>query len=131
MTIATQIDATTIATDWTRMWNREFPASDIVSVDARVHFGRTPRSPRPATMTGPAELQAVVDGIGATIEGVHYALQGDALLDRSGHHVTIVWNVRGRDVEPRTGIDVLRVDDSGMIVEVWSVTGDLLLPPLS
>ena len=131
MNTTTQVDPTTITTGWTRMWNREIAANDIVTPHAEVHFGRTPPSPRPRTTNGPAELQEVVDRIGAAVEGVLYATQGDPLLDASGRHITIVWNVRGRDVEPRTGIDVLRVDQAGVIDEVWSVTGDLLLPPLT
>jgi uncharacterized membrane protein len=119
-----------IAADWTRMWNREIPADGLVAPDALVHFGRTPPSPRPATTTGAAELQAVIDGIGAAVDGVVYAVQGDPVLDQEGRRITIVWSVGATELEPRTGIDILLVGDHGAIAEVWSVTGDIVLPPL-
>ena len=119
-----------IAADWTRMWNRQIPADRLVASDALVHFGRTQPSPRPATTNGPAELQAVIDGIGAAVDGVVYAVQGDPVLDQEGRRISIVWSVGATELEPRTGIDILLVGDQGLIGEVWSVTGDILLPPL-
>jgi hypothetical protein len=126
----TEIDPTAVIAGWTRMWNQEIPAAEVVRADASVHFGRTPPSPRPITANGPAELQAVIDRIGAGVPGVHYETQGEPLLDAARRHITVVWNVRATEIEPRTGIDVLLLDDDGEICEVWSVTGDLLLPRL-
>jgi hypothetical protein len=118
---------------WTQMWNRELPAIEVVTPSCRTYFGRTPRTARPVTASGPAELQATVDEIGSSIEGIRYGhvsapLVVEGSTDQAGSF-TLQCEVQAPGFGVRSGIDVIRYND--LITEVWSITGDLELPPFS
>lgn len=125
-------DANALARRWTDMWNSLIAADEVVAPDCRVYFGRTPVTDRPTTTRGPAELQAVVDGIRARAPGIAYGFDGRVLQQMlpEGGIVTLLWRVDPPGAARRTGIDLLRHDEAGRVVEVWSVTGDLSLPPI-
>jgi hypothetical protein len=119
---------------WTQMWNRELPAIEVVTPSCRTYFGRTPRTARPVTAIGPAELQATVDKIGSSIEGIRYGhvsapLVVEGSTDQAGSF-TLLWDVQAPGFGVRSGIDIFRYNDD-LITEVWSITGDLELPPFS
>ena len=118
-------------TRWTDMWNRLLPAADVVAADCRVYFGRKPQTSRPTTTTGPAELQDVIDLIRSQVPGIRYRFDSpprhQADSNTSGL-ITLLWNADIPNQGTRTGIDLLR-HDGARIAEVWSITGDLELPP--
>ena len=120
------------ASRWTQMWNRVLPATEVVTEECRVYFGRSPQAPRPTATTGPRELQSVVDAIRERLPGIRYGFdsppryQGDS--DTTGV-ITLLWNVAVPGQGTKTGIDLLR-QEGGKITEVWSITGDLELPLL-
>ncbi len=123
-------EPTSLAERWTRMWNDELPAAAVVAPDCSTYFGRKPVTPRPESAHGPAELQAAVDAIRKAIPGVRYGHRSEPLIARDGGEtITLLWEVEAPGVGRRSGIDVLRHRD-GLITEVWSVTGDLELPPM-
>lgn len=124
------LDTASLADRWTRMWNGELPAAAVVSPDCPAYFGRKPVTPRPESVRGPAELQRVVDAIREAIPGVRYGHRSEPLIARErGATITLLWEVESPGRGRRSGIDVLRHRD-GLITEVWSVTGDLELPPM-
>ncbi len=124
------LDARSLAERWTRMWNHELPAAAVVAPDCSTYFGRKPVTPRPETVRGPAELQAAIDAIREAIPGVRYGHRSAPLIARGdGEDITLLWEVEAPGKGRRSGIDVLR-HRGGLITEVWSVTGDLELPPM-
>jgi hypothetical protein len=75
-----------------------------------------------------------VDEIASSIEGIRYGHISDPLVaegstDHTGSF-TLLWEVQAPGVGTRSGIDIFRYSDD-LITEVWSVTGDLELPPIS
>jgi hypothetical protein len=116
---------------WTEMWNRARPARSIVSEDCRVYFGRKPETARPTRTVGPEELQDVIDAIAWEFAGIRYFYESEPVVAEAadGCMVTLLWNVEmpGRGV--KSGLDILRLRGGGIAV-AWSITGDLLLPPL-
>lgn len=126
-------DALQLATRWTAMWNRTIPAIEVVTEGCSVYFGRQPVSARPATTQGPAALQGVIDDIAARVEGIAYDFAGTVLAqannDGKGGIITLLWEVSAPTMAARSGIDLLAYRDD-RITEVWSITGDLPLPPL-
>ena len=119
---------------WTQMWNRELPAIEVVSPSCRTYFGRTPRAARPVTAIGSAELQATVDEIGSSIDGIRCGhVSAPLVVEGSTDHAgsfTLLWEVQAPGFGTRSGIDLFRYSDD-LITEVWSITGDLELPPFS
>jgi hypothetical protein len=115
---------------WTDMWNRIVPATEVVTPDCRVYFGRKPQIARPTSTTGPHELQSMIDSIQERLPGIHYSVEClsryQADSNTSGI-ITLLWNVAVPGQETRTGIDLLR-REGDWITEVWSITGDLELP---
>lgn len=123
-----------LAERWTQMWNRELPANKVVTPSCRTYFGRTPRTERPVTAIGSDELQATVDEIASSIEGIRYGHISDPLVaegstDHAGSF-TLLWEVKAPGMGTRSGIDIFRYSGD-LITEVWSITGDLELPPIS
>jgi hypothetical protein len=118
------------ASRWTQMWNRVLPATEVVTEECRVYFGRSPQTARPTTTTGPRELQSVVDAIRERLPGIRYGFDSppryQADSDTTGV-ITLLWNVAVPGQGTKTGIDLLR-QEGGRITEVWSITGDLELP---
>ena len=115
---------------WTDMWNRLLPATDVVTADCRVYFGRRPLTSRPTTTTGPHELQDVIDLIRSHLPGIRYGFVSPPRYQADSNTsgiITLLWNAEIPGQGTRTGIDLLR-RDSGLITEVWSITGDLELP---
>jgi hypothetical protein len=130
----TASDPTALAHRWTEMWNRACPARDVVSADCRVYFGRKPQIDRPTITNGPHELQGMIDAIWKRFPGIHYRADSKARYqadsdDGASGLITLLWNVDVPGDGTRTGIDLLR-QRAGVIIEVWSITGDLELPPL-
>lgn len=131
----TASDPTSLAHRWTEMWNRTRPAQDIVSADCRVYFGRKPQIDRATITNGPHELQSTIDAIWKRFPGIHYRADSKARYqpdsnDGASGMITLLWNVDVPGEGTRTGIDLLR-QHTGVIIEVWSITGDLELPPLN
>ena len=123
---------TVYCTRWTDMWNRLIPASDLVTADCQVYFGRRPRTERPTTTTGPHELQGVIDTIRKNLPGIHYRFDSPPLYQsesNTGGIITLLWNVMVPGEGTRTGIDLLR-HEGVWITEVWSITGDFELPAI-
>ncbi|MGO4535070.1 hypothetical protein [Leifsonia sp. 2MCAF36] len=123
-----------LAERWTRMWNRELPADQVVTPSCPTYFGRTPRTARPATAVGPEELQRTVDEIGSSIEGIRYGhVSAPLVTEGSNEHAgsfTLLWEVQAPGFGTRSGIDILRYEGD-LMTEVWSITGDLEFPPFS
>ena len=122
--------ASTYCTRWTDMWNRLLPATDVVTAECRVYFGRKPQTARPTTTTGPHELQNIIDLIRAHVPGIHYRFDSPPRYQADSNTsgvITLLWNAEVPGEGTRTGIDLLR-HDSARITEVWSITGDLELP---
>jgi hypothetical protein len=69
---APAVAPTVCCSRWTDMWNRLVPAAEVVAMDCRVYFGRTPQTARPTATTGPRELQSVIDGIWERLPGIRY-----------------------------------------------------------
>src|SRR5689334_13180137 len=88
---------------------------------------------RATTARGPEELQAVVDAIRGHLVGVRYGFAATPPAapdgETAGGIISLLWHVSALGLPRRSGIDLLR-HAGGRIVEVWSVTGDLELPPL-
>jgi hypothetical protein len=131
---ATQSDPTAAIRRWTDMWNRVLPARDVVSTDCRVYFGRKPQIERPTTTTGPGELQNMIDVIRDRFPGIQYRADSETLHQPDPNSapdgiISLLWNVDVPREGTKTGIDLLR-HRGGLIVEVWSITGDLELPLL-
>ena len=125
-------DPVRLAQRWTAMWNGEVPASAVVAPDCAIYFGRRPMIARATTAHGPAELQAVVDAIRGHLVGVRYgfAAAPPCTEDLPGEGViSLLWHVSALGLPRRSGIDLIR-HAGGKITEVWSITGDLELPPL-
>jgi hypothetical protein len=125
-------DPVRLAQRWTAMWNGEVPARAVVAPDCAVYFGRRPMIARATTAHGPAELQAVIDEIRGHLVGVRYgfAAAPPCADDGPGEGViSLLWHVSALGLPRRSGIDLIR-HAGGRIVEVWSITGDLELPPL-
>ncbi|QEO13957.1 hypothetical protein FLP10_05620 [Agromyces intestinalis] len=121
--------AETVSRRWTELWNGQLPATELVTADARVEFGRTQPVPDWETTVGPAELQAVIDGIRARFPDVVYSLPTSPIPAADGR-LTLLWDV-GSEAGGfhRTGIDLLVVRE-GRVVSGRSVTGDHALHPL-
>jgi hypothetical protein len=125
-------DPVRLAQRWTAMWNGEVPASAVVAPDCAVYFGRRPMIARSTTAHGPAELQAVVDAIRGHLVGVRYGFASAPPCAEEGPGegvISLLWHVSALGLPRRSGIDLIR-HAGGRIVEVWSITGDLELPPL-
>ncbi|WP_223692111.1 hypothetical protein [Leifsonia poae] len=124
---------TTLVDQWTDMWNLILPATQVVAADARVYFGRQPATARATVTTSAAELQSVVEEIQTAIPGIRYGHRSAPTLsadsDQASGLITLLWEVAAPGVSARSGIDLLRYRDD-RITEVWSITGDLELPPL-
>lgn len=126
---------TRLASRWTAMWNDELKASEVVAADCAVHFGRTPAIPRLTDTMSPQELQSVVDAVRAHRPGVSYGFVTAPLhqpeAGRAGEAgvITLLWHVDVPGHGRRSGIDLLR-HRGGTIREVWSIAGDLELPPI-
>jgi hypothetical protein len=116
------------------MWNRELPANKVVSPSCRTYFGRIPRTARAVTAIGSDELQVTVDEIGSSIEGIRYGHISPPLVTEgsTGHagSFTLLWEVQAPGAGIRSGIDIFRYSND-LITEVWSITGDLEIPPIS
>ena len=128
-------DPILLAARWTDMWNRRLDVGDVISSDCQVHFGRQPIHDRPRTTVGVAQLQAVVDGTAERVPGVVFSFEGApphqrAIAGGRAGVITLLWEVNATGLEPRTGIDLL-AHDGDRITTVWSITGDLRLPPLA
>ena len=126
----TPVATTGYCTRWTDMWNRLLPATDVVTAGCRVYFGRKPLTSRPTATTGPHELQNVIDTIRNHVPGIHYRFDSTPRYQADSNSsgiITLLWNVEVPGQGTRTGIDLLR-HESGLITEVWSITGDLELP---
>lgn len=125
--------ASTYATRWTDMWNRVLPATDVVTAECRVYFGRKPQTSRPTTTTGPHELQDVIDIIRTHVPGIHYRFDSPPLHHADSNTsgiITLLWNAEVPGQGTLTGIDLLR-HDGARVTEVWSITGDLELPRIT
>jgi hypothetical protein len=112
------------------MWNRLIPATNVVTPECRVHFGRKPHTPRPTATTGPHELQRVIDGIREHLPGIRYGVHGLPRYQADSNTtgiITLLWNVGVEGQGTKAGIDLLR-HEGVWITEVWSITGDLDLP---
>lgn len=123
---------TDLASRWTAMWNGQHLASEIVSPDCKVYFGRAPTTDRLETTSGPDELQAVIDETLGLRRGIAFSFDSSPLYQSSGADagiVTLMWEVGVPGGAKRTGIDLLR-HEGEVIREVWSITGDLPLPPM-
>ena len=122
--------STMLCNRWTDMWNGFVPATEVVTADCRVYFGRKPQTARPTATTGPQELQGVIDVIRERIPGIRYCVNSlpcyQAHSNTTGI-ITLLWNVIVPDQGTMTGIDLLRHEGT-LIAEVWSITGDLELP---
>jgi hypothetical protein len=127
------LDPNRLAQRWAAVWNGEAPASAVVSAHCSVYFGRRPMIARATTTHGPAELQAVVDAIRGHLVSVRYGfaaapLHQEGLIGGEGV-LSLLWHVSALGLPRRSGIDLIR-HDAGRITEVWSIAGDLELPPL-
>ena len=126
-------DPSRLAQRWTAMWNGEVPARAVVAPDCAVYFGRRPMIARATTAHGPDELQAVVDAIRGHLVGVRYGFAAAPPAAPDGPAgdgiISLLWHVSALGLPRRSGIDLLR-HAGGRIVEAWSITGDLELPPL-
>jgi hypothetical protein len=118
---------------WTEMWNRERPAVEVVSADVRVYFGRTPVAARETNATSAHALQVTVDAIALALPGIRYGhlsvprpLTG---ADERGGEFVLLWEVTPPGGSARSGLDLFRFHKN-VITEVWSITGDLELPPM-
>ena len=126
----TPVATTGYCTRWTDMWNRLLPATDVVTADCRVYFGRKPLIPRPTITTGPHELQNLIDTIRNHLPGIRYRFDSPPRYQADSNTsgiITLLWNAEVPGQGTLTGIDLLR-HESGLITEVWSITGDLELP---
>ena len=123
---------TAFCNHWTDMWNHLVPAAEVVAANCRVYFGRTPQTARPTATTGPHELQNVIDAIRERLPGVRYRFDSRLCYQADSNTsgiITLLWNVDVPCQGTRTGIDLLR-HEGAWIVEAWSITGDLELPPM-
>ena len=107
-----------LANSWTAMWNREHLASDIVSPDCKVYFGRAPTTDRPETTRGPKELQTMVDYTLAQRKGIVFSFDSSPLYQASGADagiVTLMWEVGvpGREKRPGSICCVTKARSSG------------------
>ena len=120
-----------LAQRWTAMWNGELAAEAVVAPECSVYFGRRPMIARVTTAHGAAELQSVVDAVRANLVSVRYGFAAAPLGHGAGADgvVTLLWHVSALGLPRRSGIDLLR-HAGGKVIEVWSITGDLELPPL-
>ena len=88
---------------------------------------------RATTAHGPAELQAVIDAIRGHPVGGRYGFAAAPPCAEDGQLgggiISLLWHVSALGLPRRSGIDLLR-HAGGKIVEAWSITGDLELPPL-
>jgi hypothetical protein len=108
---------------------------DVVSADCRVHFDRKSQIDRATSTCGPHELQSTIDAIWKRFPGIHHRADCEARYqadsdDGASGLITLLWNVDVPSEGTRTGIDLLR-QRAGVIMEVWSITGDLELPLLN
>ncbi len=126
-------DPVRLAQRWTAMWNGEVPARAVVAPDCAVYFGRRPMIARATTAHGPDELQGVVDAIRGHLVGVRYGFAATPPTAADGDPgdgiISLLWHVSALGLPRRSGVDLIR-HCGGKIVEVWSITGDLELPPL-
>jgi hypothetical protein len=126
-------DPVRLAQRWTAMWNGEVPARAVVHPDCAVYFGRRPMIARATTAHGPAELQSVVDAIRSHMVGVRYGFASAPACAPEGGPgegvISLLWHVSALGLPRRSGIDLIR-HAGGRIHQVWSISGDLELPPL-
>jgi len=125
-------DPVRLAQRWTAMWNGEVPARAVAAPDCAVYFGRRPMIARATTAHGPDELQGVVDAIRGHLVGVRYGFAAaPPVAGTSGADgvISLLWHVSALGLPRRSGIDLIR-HAGGRVTEVWSITGDLELPPL-
>ena len=127
------VDPNRLAQRWTAMWNGELPAGAVVSTDCAVYFGRRPMIARATTTHGPEELQAVVDAIRGHLVSVRYGFAAAPLHQPGQAHgegvISLLWHVSALGLPRRSGIDLIR-HEAGKVTQVWSIAGDLELPPL-
>jgi len=124
--------ATSLSGLWTGMWNGDLPAEKVVSVDCAVYFGRAPTTDRRTVTHGPGQLQGVVDEIRGRLTGARYGFESQPLHQAEGVEggiITLLWFIDVPGHGRRSGIDLLRYRRRA-ITEVWSITGDLKLPPM-
>jgi hypothetical protein len=126
-------DPNRLAQRWTAMWNGEVPARAVVAPDCAVYFGRRPMIARRTTAHGPEELQSVIDTIRSHMAGVRYGFASIPPVAPDGEPdegvISLLWHVSALGLPRRSGIDLIRYA-GGRITQVWSITGDLELPPL-
>jgi hypothetical protein len=112
------------------MWNRIVPAVEVVAADCRVYFGRKPQTARPTDITGPHELQRVIDAMPERLPGIRYRFDSSPRYQADSSTsgiITLLWSAAIPGEGTRTGIDLLR-HEGALITEVWSITGDVELP---
>jgi hypothetical protein len=120
------MDAQDLVEQWTALWNGDLSLAErLLTDDFQIHFGGVDEASKAGdSVRGPGQMAAYVDEFRAARPGLLFEVETAPVQDEGG--MAFRWRA-SRDGVERSGIDLLRLDDS-RIAEAWSVMGGRRFP---
>jgi hypothetical protein len=116
-------------TRWTAMWNGELALADEIIADGFVVHIRRSALGDPAQLRDARAVAPWVARVRAQYTTITYTTATGPFVDVDAARVTTPWFADGVDREGRpfrkAGLDLLRFDERGRVIECWTLSRDV------